>query len=368
LQQSLDQTVKLLLVDDEPRNLDALESILEPSGCVLTRAQTAHDALVAILHNDFAAILLDIKMPGTDGLELAQLIKQRERNQHVPILFLTAYDLDETDILRSYGVGGVDFLSKPINPEILRSKVAVFANLFRTTRALASAVEALDAEIRQRHKAQEQLREFAARLEHVREEERAHVAREIHDDLGQALTILKMDLAWIEKTPLRTNGMRKKIKSMIVDVDQTIKRVRNIISKLRPPILDELGLAAALEWQVSQFQERTGIRGSFEFDTDDLQLSNESSAALFRIVQEALTNVVRHAEASEVRVILETVGGHLHIAIADDGKGVAHDQMDGRQSFGIVGMRERLHRIRGNFKIFSLPGQGTRIEISVPLD
>src|SRR5207253_7105756 len=128
---SVAQAVKILLVDDQPRNLDALESILESGDYMLVRAQTADRALMSILHNDFAAIVLDIKMPGTDGLELAKLIKQRKRSQHVPILFLTAHSLDEKEVLQAYGVGGVDFLSKPINPEILRSKVAVFANLFR---------------------------------------------------------------------------------------------------------------------------------------------------------------------------------------------------------------------------------------------
>jgi PAS domain S-box-containing protein len=180
-----DETVKILLVDDEPRNLDALESILQSTGCDLIRAQTADQALIAILQNEFAAIVLDIKMPGTDGLELAQLIKQRKRSQHVPILFLTAHSLDESDVLQAYGVGGVDFLSKPINPDILRSKISVFANLFRTTRALASTVEALNAEVAERQRAQEQLRvakdELETRvLERTAELARAH--REVRDN------------------------------------------------------------------------------------------------------------------------------------------------------------------------------------------
>src|SRR5262245_34720992 len=125
----MNDAVKILLVDDEPRNLDALESILESSGCSLIKAQTAEEALFAIQQNDFAAIVLDINMPGTDGLELARLIKQRKRSQHVPILFLTAHSLEDHDALRAYGAGGVDFLSKPINPDILRTKIAVFANL-----------------------------------------------------------------------------------------------------------------------------------------------------------------------------------------------------------------------------------------------
>jgi PAS domain S-box-containing protein len=181
----LSDDVKVLLVDDERRNLDALESILESSGCSLIKAQTADQALFAILQNEFAAIVLDIKMPGTNGLELARLIKQRKRSQHVPILFLTAHSPDEQDVLQAYGVGGVDFLSKPINPNILRSKIAVFADLFRTTRALASTVDALNAEVAERQRTQEQLRLAKDELESrvlERTTELARANRELRDN------------------------------------------------------------------------------------------------------------------------------------------------------------------------------------------
>jgi PAS domain S-box-containing protein len=181
----MDDAVNILLVDDEPRNLDALETILQSSDCTLIKAQTAEEALLAILQNEFAAIVLDIKMPGTSGLELARLIKQRKRSEHVPILFLTAHSLDEKEVLQAYGVGGVDFLNKPINPDILRSKIAVFANLFRTTRALASAVEALNAEVADRQQAQEQLRQAKDQLESrvlERTSELARANREVRDN------------------------------------------------------------------------------------------------------------------------------------------------------------------------------------------
>ena len=190
----MDNVVKILLVDDEPRNLDALESILDSSGCVLIRAETADEALFAILQNEFAALVLDIKMPGTDGLELARLIKQRKRSRHVPILFLTAHSLDEQDVLEAYGAGGVDFLNKPINPDILRSKIAVFADLFRTTRALASTVDALNAEVAERQRAQEQLRLAKDELETrvlERTAELARATRELRDNEER----LKMALA-----------------------------------------------------------------------------------------------------------------------------------------------------------------------------
>ncbi len=149
------EQVNILIVDDEARNLDALEVMLESSGCTLIRAQSADEALLAMLKYEFAAMILDIRMPGTSGIELANLVKQRRRTRDVPILFLTAHLVDEDDIRRGYGVGAVDYLSKPINPDILRSKVAVFVELYRKTRALAVLNERLQAEIAERTKAQE---------------------------------------------------------------------------------------------------------------------------------------------------------------------------------------------------------------------
>ena len=154
---------------------------------------------------------------------------------------------------------------------------------------------------------------------------------------------------------------------MIAHVDQTIEHVRRIVSELRPSLLDEMGLPAALDWHVTQFQERTGIRSTFESGIDDLKLTPDTAAALFRVVQEALTNVVRHARARQVRVSLKSGAGVLRIAITDDGRGLDRHQINDRKSFGIVGMRERVHRIGGEFNIFSGPGRGTRLEIAAPL-
>src|ERR687887_248621 len=145
---------KVLIVDDEPRNLDVLEAMLGDADCTLVRANSADEALLAVVRHEFAALVLDIKMPGMGGIDLATLIKQRKRSQHVPILFLTAHSIDEHDVLRGYGVGAVDYLSKPINGEILRSKIGVFVDLYRKTRALAELNDALQGEVAEREKAQ----------------------------------------------------------------------------------------------------------------------------------------------------------------------------------------------------------------------
>ena len=137
----------MLIVDDQPRNLDVLEAMLGGTDCALVRASSADEALLCLVRDEFAALVLDIRMPGMNGIELATLIKQRKRSQNVPILFLTAHSVDEDDVLRGYGAGAVDYLSKPVNAEILRSKVGVFVDAFRKARALADLNVALQREI-----------------------------------------------------------------------------------------------------------------------------------------------------------------------------------------------------------------------------
>jgi signal transduction histidine kinase len=171
------ESVSILLVDDEPRNLDVLEAILGLSEYRLVRAQTADEALLALLGGEFAAIVLDIRMPGISGIELAQLIKQRKRSRDIPILFLTAHLSEESDVLRGYDVGAVDYLTKPVNPEILRSKIAVFGDLFRKTRALAAAKDALEIEVIERQKVEEALRQANEELEARVQERTADLTR-----------------------------------------------------------------------------------------------------------------------------------------------------------------------------------------------
>jgi PAS domain S-box-containing protein len=183
---------KVLIVDDQPRNLDVLEAMLEPLGCAFVRAQSADEALLGLLRHDFAAIILDIRMPGMGGIELATLIKQRKRSQHVPILFLTAHVVEEEDVLRGYGVGAVDYLSKPINAEILRSKIGVFVELFRKTRTLGELNEALQREAADREQAQEALWQANQELEQRVQERTAELTR-VHR--GVAENELRLRLA-----------------------------------------------------------------------------------------------------------------------------------------------------------------------------
>jgi PAS domain S-box-containing protein len=195
------ETPKILIVDDQPRNLDVLEAMLGDMECTLVRATSADEALLCLVRSDFAALVLDIKMPGMNGIELATLVKQRKRSQHVPILFLTAHSANEEDVLRGYNVGAVDFLSKPVNAGILRSKIGVFVELFRKTRALAVLNETLQREVAEREKAQMALEQANHDLEHRVHERtvalsRAHKGvRENEERLRMALEVAQI-AAW----------------------------------------------------------------------------------------------------------------------------------------------------------------------------
>jgi PAS domain S-box-containing protein len=186
-------TPKILIVDDQPRNLDVLEAMLEGLHCSFVRASSADEALLALIRHDFAALVLDIRMPGMSGIDLAQLIKQRKRSRHVPILFLTAHSVNDEDVLRGYGVGAVDYLSKPINPDILRSKIGVFVELYRATRVILELNDALQREVAARETAQAALEAANRELER-RVQERTAALHRAHQGVRDNEERLKMSL------------------------------------------------------------------------------------------------------------------------------------------------------------------------------
>jgi PAS domain S-box-containing protein len=214
-----------------------------------------------------------------------------------------------------------------------------------------------------------QLRALAARLQTVREEESIHIAREIHDELGGALTGLKMDLSWIGK---RLSGQSReavgpRLRSALELVDETVSKVRNISMELRPSVLDDLGLSAAIEWQAREFQKRTEIRCELVSLQEDVMLSPEKSTAVFRIFQEILTNVTRHAHASLVEVSLVQRGGDLILRVSDNGNGFRGDEVGKAKSLGLLGMRERAMIFGGRVDVVGAEGRGATVTVCIPL-
>lgn len=212
------------------------------------------------------------------------------------------------------------------------------------------------------------IRTLTEHLQNIREEERAHIAREIHDELGQQLTVMKMDISWINKkiAAVGDDPVKQKIKELISMLDQTVKTVRRISSELRPSLLDDLGLTAAMEWQLNEFEKRSGIKTNLNVPADDIRLPDSVKTSLFRIFQESLTNVVRHSHAKKVTVVFEQKNGNLVLSIIDDGKGFDKQKTADKKTLGILGMKERTSMIGGSYEITSKPGKGTSVVVTIP--
>jgi signal transduction histidine kinase len=215
----------------------------------------------------------------------------------------------------------------------------------------------------------EELRALAARLESVREEERTRIARELHDELGQALTGLKLDLAWMDRRLSRhaQPEVVDRCASILGRLDDVMIAVRRIITELRPSVLDQLGLADAIEWQAQDFASRTGLELELDLQCFGTSPSGPIASAVFRMLQEALTNIAKHARASRVRVALSIEGEMLSLDVTDDGRGISRDEMRGTHSLGLLGLRERAIALGGSVNVFSEGASGTTVSLRLPL-
>lgn len=214
-----------------------------------------------------------------------------------------------------------------------------------------------------------QLRNLASHLQSVREEERRMIAREIHDELGQVLTVLKIQISLLSnKLRKDQTEIKEKIYAVSEVIDQTVETVQRITSKLRPGILDDLGLIPAIEWQAQDFESKTGIICDCELPPDDIELDQEKVTAVFRIFQEALTNVARHANANTVRVRVKTEGEVLMVRITDNGRGITEKEIADSNSLGLLGMKERAMLFNGEVKVSGEPNKGTSVSVSIPLN
>jgi signal transduction histidine kinase len=217
-------------------------------------------------------------------------------------------------------------------------------------------------------RSREELRDLAARLQTVREEERTRIARELHDELGQALTGLKMDLSWVRgRLTQKQNDLSDRLSTLCNRVDGTVDAVRRLATELRPGVLDLLGLVAAIEWQTQEFGKRTGIDTTLELHSDHSPVDDIRATTVFRILQEALTNVARHAEASRTRISFTQTREELLLEVSDNGRGITGEQLAGRRSLGLVGIRERAIGCGGELAIRGLPGQGTTVKVRIPV-
>ena len=339
----MSRPIDILLVDDEARNLDALEAILESPNYRLLRAQDADRALRLLLENDVAAIVLDIKMPQVDGFELAQMIKNTRRFRETPIVFLTAHLIDDQHMIAGYDAGAVDYLTKPVNSQILKHKIAVFAELFRKTRELAGLNEKLEERVKERTLELERSEAALRAAAHQKDEFLAILAHELRNPLGPLRSGLDLLLRRKDGEPViaRTLGtMNRQLHHMVRLIDDLldISRVsRGLLELKKAPV--DLGevVAATVE----------SLRPMFEQHHQQLTLENAGaiealadSTRVAQIVTNLLTNASKFTpENGRVTVGLERDGDRALIKVADSGAGIPADQID-----RIFGMFARVKR------------------------
>jgi signal transduction histidine kinase len=344
------EKVNILMVDDQPGKLLSYEVILNELGENLVKAHSANEALEYLLKTDIAVVLMDVSMPEIDGFELTDMIRQHPRFENTAVIFISGVHMTDSDRLRGYEHGAVDYISVPIIPELLRAKVRVFAELHRKTREL----EMLYSEMRR----------LSGRMITMQDEERRRIARELHDSLGQELTIAKM-------TVDRIHAVEAKEQAAEVSklIGGALQQVRSISHLLHPPLLEEMGLESALRWYLEGLTKRSGIETSLDVQPPDCaRLVPELENAIFRIVQEALTNVFRHSGARRVSVTLMRTDSQIAVTVRDDGKGIPKHVMEfqpGGVGVGIGGMRQRVREFGGDLRLQNAD-PGTLVEIILP--
>ena len=353
---NVQEKVNILMVDDQPGKLLSYEVILSELGENLIKAQSGKEALDRLLKNDIAVVLMDVSMPEIDGFELAQMIRQHPRFQQTAIIFISAVHLSDLDRLQGYQRGAVDYISVPVIPELLRAKVSVFAELHRKTRQL--------------ERLNEELRRLSSNLIVAQDEERRRIARELHDGLGQELSAAKMLVDGIFRPGQTVDWRQDAVNESSALIDRAIQQVRNMSHLLHPPLLDEIGLQSALKVYLEGFSTRSGIQTSIEVTPAEFpRLGLELETAIFRIVQEALTNVFRHAEAREAHLRLEIVERKILLSVKDDGKGLPDDVVKlrlGRVGIGIGGMRQRVKEFGGEVRLQNT-SPGALVQVHIPI-
>jgi len=340
----------LLIVDDDRTARETLIAMLEGENYHLELARNGFEAIQMAerLHPDM--ILLDVMMPGMDGFEVCRRIRATPQLAEVPIVILTALD-DRGSLLRGIESGADDFLSKPVDRHELRARVRTITRLNRYRTLMEQ---------------RENLREMAERVVIAQEQERLHISRELHDDLGQALTTQLLALRNLQNDlSLPTTILSERLQELHDQACEMSLKIRILAQDLRPPVLDTLGLIAAMQTYCAEFTRRTQLPVSFEVDESFPTLPDVYNITFYRVLQEALTNVVKHAQASHVWADLTIEDKTIALMVQDNGRGFV-GEIPQSNGIGLAGLRERLTIAGGKFKISSDPERGTILLAQLP--
>ena len=242
------------------------------------------------------------------------------------------------------------------------------SDLMAANRQLRNEIKIRKKTEREMRRSREELRSLSEHLQRIREEERARIAREVHDQLGQSLSALTIDLNWLKQAlPGNNGGLRVKVLEIERQISSTLESVRQICRELRPPVFDDFGLPTAIKWHLKEFQKRTGINCVAVIDEEIPAHEKGLALVVLRIFQEAMTNILRHAEATKVHVTLKSRANNLILRVSDNGKGISPQQMTNPLSLGILGIRERVRFWGGKSSFTGFPGRGTTMTVSIPI-
>ncbi len=338
---------RILVVDDDRLNRLLLSTNLLESGYVVETAEDGEQALGLLRSRPFDAVLLDLIMPLMDGYQVLEQMKQDARLRRIPVMVISSTE-DMASIVRCIEMGATDYLPKPFDPVLLHARIRA---------SLAS----------QQAERMALLREQFAKVTEGQEEERQRIARELHDGLGPSLASLKLRLRTIgRRLEQDQHSAAGEIEELAELVQESIRDIRRLIHDLRPVALDVLGLAPALREHLARCREEHGLAIELLIDSGE-RLPAGIETALFRIVQEAVNNVIRHAQAQHVTVTLEREAHHVSLRITDDGLGFDTEHPRSGRHVGLWSMCERVEQLGGQFAVESEPGEGTTVAARLPI-
>lgn len=351
--------LRVLIIEDEDDDEELILRHLALGGYDIEsyRVENRRALEEALENPTWDVIIADYRLPQFDAMAALSIVKEKKLD--TPFLIVSGA-IGEQLAVSAMKAGAHDYIMKDNLPRLIPA-------IEREIREAAMRSERRLAE-QQLQESHERLRRLAAHLQRVLEDERKRISREIHDELGQRLTGFSFDLKFLEDS-LREDRpeLAQRVESLLGQLGELVLTVRRLATDLRPGVLDELGLIAALDWQVSEFEKRTQIVCELTKAIDDLQIEGEKATAVFRIFQEALTNIARHSEASKVWVKVSMSGDFLMLKVHDNGKGVTENQLRHSRSLGVLGMRERAQIFGGEITIKGIPDEGTTLVLRMPL-
>jgi two-component system sensor histidine kinase UhpB len=357
----MENKYKILFLEDNRDDVELMEHELRNARIpfVSTQVSRKKDILDRVKEFEPDIILVDYSLPSFNGIDAFRLIKAEQK--HMPFILVTGALSEQV---------ALEFLEEGVDDFILKSSFK------RLPSAIVNAIQKKNVE-RERHRMSMELQKSHAELmslierqDRGIEEERTNIARDLHDELGQVLTALKIDVSMLKRGVLSgkpMSGIEAEFKSITDLIDRITQSVKRISRGLRPEALEDLGIVEAIRYQVQEFGKRNNVECEVQLPSTPPFIDSTVSIILFRIVQEALTNIMRHAQASFVRVLLEIRDDVLVLNVQDDGVGISSREIESSKSLGLIGLRERIRSLKGKFSISGSPGGGTAITVILPL-